>query len=83
VLLSLIAVSVVLAAWALGAARLERLRLTAPMILVLAGVGVGFTTQDVLAASLNTDTAQAYRRNHLGRTAFRRCCRHSRRIIRP
>ena len=57
-LLSLIAVSVVLAAWALGAARLERLRLTAPMILVLAGVGVGFTTQDVLAASLNTDTAQ-------------------------
>jgi sodium/hydrogen antiporter len=58
VLLSLIAVSVVLAAWALGAARLERLRLTPPMILVLAGVGVGFTTQDVLAASLNTDTAQ-------------------------
>jgi sodium/hydrogen antiporter len=58
VLLSLIAVCVVLAAWALGAARLERMRLTAPMVLVLAGVAVGFTTQDVLADSLNTDAAQ-------------------------
>ncbi|MGY4648339.1 cation:proton antiporter [Mycobacterium sp. URHB0021] len=57
-LLSLIAVCVVLAAWALGAARLERMRLTAPMVLVLAGVAVGFTTQDVLADSLNTDAAQ-------------------------
>lgn len=58
VLLSLIAVSVVLAGWALGAGRLERLRLTAPMVLVLAGVAVGFSTQDVLADSLNTNTAQ-------------------------
>lgn len=57
-LLSLLAVSVVLAAWSLLSRGLERLRLTAPMVLVLAGVAVGFTTQDVLAVTLNTDTAQ-------------------------
>lgn len=57
-LLSLIAVSLVLAGWALGAGRLERWRLTAPMVLVLAGIAVGFVTQDVLAGSLNTQTAQ-------------------------
>ncbi|GJJ17901.1 cation:proton antiporter [Mycolicibacterium mageritense] len=57
-LLSLVAVSVVLAAWSLLSRGLERLRLTAPMVLVLAGVAVGFTTQDVLAVTLNTDTAQ-------------------------
>jgi sodium/hydrogen antiporter len=56
VLLSLIAVSLVLAAWALGAGRLERWRLTAPMVLVLAGIAVGFVTRDVLADSLNTET---------------------------
>jgi NhaP-type Na+/H+ or K+/H+ antiporter len=58
VLLSVIAGSVVLAGWALGAGRLERWRLTAPMFLVLAGIAVGFTTQDALADSLNTDAAQ-------------------------
>ncbi len=57
-LASLIAVAVVLVAWSLLARRLERLRVTAPMFLVLAGIAVGFTTQDVLAESLNTDTAQ-------------------------
>ena len=43
-LLSLIAFSVVFAVWALFGRRLERWRLTAPMVLVLAGVAVGFTT---------------------------------------
>lgn len=57
-LLSLVAVSVVLAAWSLLSRGLERFRLTAPMVLVMAGMAVGFTTQDVLAATLNTDTAQ-------------------------
>lgn len=57
-LLSLIAVSVVLAGWALLSRGMERLRLTAPMMLVLAGVAVGFTTEDALATSLNTGTAQ-------------------------
>ncbi|MCV7280568.1 cation:proton antiporter [Mycolicibacterium flavescens] len=57
-LLSLIAISAVLAAWALGAKHLERWRLTAPMVLVLAGIAVGFTTRDGLADSLNTEVAQ-------------------------
>jgi NhaP-type Na+/H+ or K+/H+ antiporter len=58
VLLSLIAVSVVLVAWSLLARRLERWRVTAPMFLVLAGIAVGLSAQDVLADTLNTDTAQ-------------------------
>jgi sodium/hydrogen antiporter len=58
VLASVIAVALVLVAWSLLARRLERWRVTAPMFLVLAGIAVGFSTQDVLAESLNTDTAQ-------------------------
>ncbi len=57
-LVSLIAVSVVMAAWALGAKRLERWRVTAPMILVLAGLAVGFPLRDQLEASLNTQVAE-------------------------
>lgn len=57
-LASIIAVAVVLVAWSLLARRLERWRVTAPMFMVLAGVAVGMFTQDVLADSLNTDTAQ-------------------------
>ena len=57
-LASVIAVALVLVAWSLLARRLERWRVTAPMFLVLAGIAVGFTTRDVLAESLNTDTAQ-------------------------
>jgi NhaP-type Na+/H+ or K+/H+ antiporter len=57
-LASVIAVALVLVAWSLLARRLERWRVTAPMFLVLAGIAVGFSTQDVLAESLNTDTAQ-------------------------
>ncbi len=56
--MSLVAVSVVLAAWSLLSRGRERFRLTAPMVLEMAGMAVGFTTQDVLAATLNTDTAQ-------------------------
>jgi NhaP-type Na+/H+ or K+/H+ antiporter len=58
VLLSLIAVSLVVAAWSLLARRFERWRVTAPMFLVLAGIAVGFLTRDVLAESLNTEAAQ-------------------------
>jgi sodium/hydrogen antiporter len=58
VLVSLVAVSVVVVAWALLARRLERWRVTAPMLLVLAGAVVGLTTQDTLATTLNSDTAE-------------------------
>ncbi|MBX7448145.1 cation:proton antiporter [Mycolicibacterium sp. 3033] len=57
-LISLIAFSAVFAAWALGAGRLERVRLTAPIVLILAGVAAGFTTSDALAVALNADVAQ-------------------------
>ena len=57
-LASVIAVALILVAWSLLARRLERWRVTAPMFLVLAGIAVGISTQDVLAKSLNTDTAQ-------------------------
>jgi NhaP-type Na+/H+ or K+/H+ antiporter len=58
VLLSLVAVSAVLAVWSLVALRLERWRVTAPMMLVVAGLAVGFTTRDALAATLNTEIAE-------------------------
>jgi sodium/hydrogen antiporter len=58
VLLSLIAVSGVLAGWSLLARRLEQWRVTAPMMLVVAGIAVGFTTQDALAATLDTEIAE-------------------------
>ena len=57
-LLSVIAVAVVLAAWSLFARRLERWRVTAPIVFVLAGIAVGFSTQDVLADALNAEIAQ-------------------------
>ncbi|OMB85415.1 cation:proton antiporter [Mycolicibacterium conceptionense] len=56
--LGLIAVSVVLAGWSLLSKGLARRRLTAPMVLVLAGLALGFSTQDVLADTLNADSAQ-------------------------
>jgi NhaP-type Na+/H+ or K+/H+ antiporter len=58
VLFSVIAAAVVLAAWSLLARRLEHWRISAPMVLVLAGIAVGVRTHDALAASLNTETAQ-------------------------
>src|SRR5689334_19962669 len=57
-LLSLVAVSVVLAGWSLFSRGFERWRLTAPMVLVLAGITVGFSTHDALASTLNAIAAQ-------------------------
>lgn len=57
-LLSVIAAAVVLAVWSLFARRFEHWRITAPMVFVLAGIAAGFTTQDTLAATLNTEIAQ-------------------------
>lgn len=57
-LLSLIAISVVLAGWALTAQKLDRWRLTSPMLLVVAGAIVEYTTHGSLADTLNSDTAQ-------------------------
>ncbi|WP_193046374.1 cation:proton antiporter domain-containing protein [Mycolicibacterium baixiangningiae] len=57
-LLSLIAVSAVLAAWAVSARRMERWRVTAPMVIVLAGVLIGLATSDRVAAGLNTEIAE-------------------------
>jgi sodium/hydrogen antiporter len=58
VLLSLIAISLVLAGWALSARRLERWRLTSPLVLVLAGAIVEYTTHGSLADTLNSQVAQ-------------------------
>jgi NhaP-type Na+/H+ or K+/H+ antiporter len=58
VLLSLIAVSVVLAGWALSAKRLERWRITSPLFLVLAGAVIEYTTHGSLADTLNSDLAE-------------------------
>ncbi|MET0455545.1 MAG: cation:proton antiporter [Mycobacterium sp.] len=55
---SIIVMTVVLGAWALVGRRLERWRITAPMVLVLAGVVVGLSTHDALAETLNTESAQ-------------------------
>ena len=55
---SVIVMAVVLSAWSLVARRLARWRLTAPTILVLAGVVVGFSTHDALAEALNSESAQ-------------------------
>ncbi len=57
-LISAIVVAVVLAGWSLVARRLERWRVTAPMVLVLAGIAVGLSTHDALAESLNTAAAE-------------------------
>lgn len=59
-LVSVIAAGVVLAAWSLVARRLERWRVTALMVLILAGAVVGLVTHDALAETLNTDTAQPF-----------------------
>jgi len=58
VLLSLIAISVVLAGWALAARRLESWRITAPLFLVIAGAIVEYTTHDSLADVLNASVAE-------------------------
>ncbi|MCV7418240.1 cation:proton antiporter [Mycolicibacterium litorale] len=57
-LLSLVAVSAVLAGWAVLARRMELWRLTAPMVIVLAGVVIGLATSDRVADTLNTEIAE-------------------------
>jgi sodium/hydrogen antiporter len=58
VLLSLVIVAIVLAGWALSAGRLERLRIGAPLFLVVAGAVVEYTTHGSLADTLNSKTAE-------------------------
>ncbi len=57
-LLSLIACVLVVAVWALLARRLEQWRITVPILFVIAGIAVGFSTQSALAATLNTEVVQ-------------------------
>ncbi|KUI32907.1 sodium:proton exchanger [Mycobacterium sp. IS-1742] len=57
-LLSLIAVSAVLAGWGVLARRMERWRVTAPMVIVLAGMVIGLATSDRVADGLNTEIAE-------------------------
>ena len=52
-LLSLVALSLVIAGWALVAKGFERRRLTVPIVFVGAGVLVGLSTHDALATALN------------------------------
>jgi NhaP-type Na+/H+ or K+/H+ antiporter len=55
---SLIAIASVVAGWSIFAKGLQRWHLTAPIVLVLAGVAVGLTTRSSLASTLNTEVAQ-------------------------
>ncbi len=54
----LIALCLVIAAWSLVAGGLERRRLTVPILFVVAGVAVGFSTHGALADALNTEVTQ-------------------------
>ncbi len=56
--MALSSVAVVLVAWSLLAGRLERWRLTAPMLIVLVGVLIGVLTDDALLDALDTEVAQ-------------------------
>jgi NhaP-type Na+/H+ or K+/H+ antiporter len=55
---SLLAAAIIIVVWSLVAARVERWRLTAPIILVVGGVAVGFSTHGALALALNSEVAQ-------------------------
>jgi len=55
---SLIAIALVVAGWSIFAKGVQRWHLTAPIVLVLAGVTVGLTTRSALASTLNTEVAQ-------------------------
>lgn len=57
-LLSLIAISLLLAVWALSVRRLERWRITSPLFLLLAGAIVEYTTHGSLADVLDGETAE-------------------------
>lgn len=57
-LLSLIAISLLLAVWALSVRRLQRWRITSPLFLLLAGAIVEYTTHGSLADVLDGETAE-------------------------
>lgn len=57
-LLGVIAFAVVLAGWSLCARKLELRQVSAPLLLVLAGVVVGIPIQDELNDTLNTEVVQ-------------------------
>jgi NhaP-type Na+/H+ or K+/H+ antiporter len=54
----LITIAFVVAGWSIFAKRLQRCHLTAPIVLVLAGLAVGLTTRTTLASTLNTEVAR-------------------------
>ncbi len=49
--------AVVVLAWTITAARLERWQITAPMAMVVAGLAIGFSTRNDLGNGLNTEIA--------------------------
>src|SRR5262249_35021755 len=55
---SLITIAFVVAGWSIFAKRLQRCHLTAPIVLVLAGLAVGLTTRTTLASTLDTEVAR-------------------------
>ncbi|MBV8966067.1 MAG: cation:proton antiporter [Mycobacteriaceae bacterium] len=55
---SLIAIALVVAGWSLFTKRLQRWHLTAPIILVVAGIAMGITMMSSLTLTLNTEVAQ-------------------------
>ncbi|MFE0028608.1 cation:proton antiporter [Amycolatopsis sp. NPDC059021] len=55
---SLLTATAVVLLWALTAARLARWRISAPIVMVTAGLAIGFSTQNVLGSGLNTEIAQ-------------------------
>ena len=54
----LTALAFVVVVWSIFAGGLQRWRITAPIVLVLAGVVVGFAVWGSLASTLNTEVAQ-------------------------
>lgn len=57
-MLSLIALATVVVGWSLVARQFDRWSLTAPIVFVLAGIGIGFFTESELVATLNTEDVQ-------------------------
>ncbi|MFI9505267.1 cation:proton antiporter [Nocardia sp. NPDC052566] len=55
--LSLITVCLVVALWSLLAVKFEQWLVSVPILMVIAGVAVGFTVRDSLADALNTEVA--------------------------
>jgi hypothetical protein len=70
--LTFVIVSIVLAGWALSARRLERLLITSPLFLVLAGAAVEHVTYGSLADTLNSENRPARCRGHPRGAAVRR-----------